>query len=88
MDQAANVSSPPIDKPSLQASELFTEAKEEAKDVPEEAPEVHRESLLKDLKEALAEQERSKLTNAQLQHRIAEYLSRKKVCAICGGVVY
>ena len=85
MDQAANVSSPPIDKPSLQASELF---KEEAKDVPEEAPEVHRESLLKDLKEALAEQERSKLTNAQLQHRIAEYLSRKKVCAICGGVVY
>lgn len=77
-DQVSNVGNALLtDEQSLQTNELLPEATEGAKDELQ-APEVHQESLLKDLREVLAEQERSKLTNAQLQHRIAEYLSRKK----------
>ena len=82
---------------SRQATELHQEATEldqEATELDQEATElhqeVHQESLLKDLREALAEQEKMKLTSAQLQHRIAEYLSRKKVCFTneeCGLIV-
>ena len=45
----------------------------------EELVEVDREELLAETKEALQEQERLQALNAQLQHKIAEYLARKKV---------
>lgn len=47
----------------------------------EEQEPVDREELLAATKEVLLEQERLKTLSAQLQHKIAEYLAKKKVCA-------
>lgn len=73
-DLATNVDGIPTDVPSFQTRDPLEEIGE-PKDVHEE---INQESLLKELKEALAEQEKARLSNSQLQHRIAEYLSKKK----------
>lgn len=49
----------------------------------EEGVGLSREEIIAHLREALATQEQLKALNAQYQHKIAEYLAKKKVCAPC-----
>ena len=58
-------------------------AKDEGVSDPAREEEVwlSREEIIAHLREALATQEQLKALNAQYQHKIAEYLAKKKVCA-------
>lgn len=49
----------------------------------EEEVGMSREEIIAHLREALATQEQLKAVNAQYQHKIAEYLAKKKVCTPC-----
>lgn len=49
----------------------------------EEGVGLSREEIIAHLREALAIQEQLKALNAQYQHKIAEYLAKKKVCVPC-----
>ena len=64
--------------PSTPYPGVLEDIREEEEEEEEEV--VDKEELLERCRAALGEQERLHSLNTQLQHKIAEYLARKKVC--------